>query len=220
MLIIFFVFVGRLFQPRNYGTSRDVASRSRSFPSFREIKTYFTSKFRKSASFNGTATADIEYLSPTRDEANVKYLFKTGERIDAEDLSMTQNKTKAQCLPTSFPLSQSLIHDKTEQAYNCSQYDIVEKTKEEHVYEEILQKENADETLGSEFFNFTVKQVAECFKQCAVPRLANICQRQMLDGNFFKDFDFDQFTQEPFKLDTFTIKKVKKIVIDGWRPSI
>ena len=67
------------------------------------------------------------------------------------------------------------------------------------------------------FFLYTVEEVAECFNECAMPQLANVCREENLDGEYFKDLGDEDLAQEPFCLKSFHISKVRKIIA-GWRP--
>ena len=67
------------------------------------------------------------------------------------------------------------------------------------------------------FFLYTVEEVVECFKECALPQLANVCREEQLDGEYFKDLGDEDLAQEPFCLKSFHISKVRKIIA-GWRP--
>ena len=67
------------------------------------------------------------------------------------------------------------------------------------------------------FFIYTVEEVVECFNECAMPQLANVCREEHLDGEYFKDLGDGDLAQEPFCLKSFHISKVRKIIA-GWRP--
>ena len=68
-----------------------------------------------------------------------------------------------------------------------------------------------------QFFLYTVEEVVECFNECAMPQLANVCREEQLDGEYFKDLGDEDLAQEPFCLKSFHISKVRKIIA-GWRP--
>ena len=68
-----------------------------------------------------------------------------------------------------------------------------------------------------QFFLYTVEEVVECFNECAMPQLANVCREEHLDGEYFKDLGDEDLAQEPFCLKSFHISKVRKIIA-GWRP--
>ena len=67
------------------------------------------------------------------------------------------------------------------------------------------------------FLIYTVEEVVDCFEECALPHLANICKEENLDGDYFKDLSDADLSREPFLLNQFHISKVRKIIA-GWRP--
>ena len=68
-----------------------------------------------------------------------------------------------------------------------------------------------------QFFLYTVEEVVDCFEECGLPQLAEICKEETVDGEYFQDLMDDELTQEPFCLGPFHVSKVRKI-IEGWRP--
>ena len=80
-----------------------------------------------------------------------------------------------------------------------------------------LCKENQ---TSHDFYRYTVSEVIQCFHLCEVKKLAQQCDEQRLDGNFFKGFTAKDFQAEPFQLDSFSALKVKKIIFEGWRPRL
>ncbi|KAL4240104.1 hypothetical protein ACF0H5_000898 [Mactra antiquata] len=77
------------------------------------------------------------------------------------------------------------------------------------------EKENADSSWT--FYDYTVEEVAECFKNCAFIRLSQVCLDEQLDGEYFRDITEDDLVREPFEMNWFHISKLFK-VINGWRP--
>ena len=68
-----------------------------------------------------------------------------------------------------------------------------------------------------EFEGYSVKETVECFKKCGLDRLAAICEKNTLDGNFMLNVDQDNLKIEPFSLDPLQICKLR-MIYKGWRP--
>lgn len=66
----------------------------------------------------------------------------------------------------------------------------------------------------SEFYTFTVDEVVECLNNCALGKLAKLCQHKHLDGEYFRGLTADDLEGEPFNMNWFHISKLFK-VIDG-----
>lgn len=105
----------------------------------------------------------------------------------------------------------------------------------EHIYSELesdyaneIRFGNSNKTMQSHltsgvektFYEYSVQEVVECFSQCSLKKLADFCMKEKLDGLFFKDFDLEKFGTEPLCLDHLSITKVKKIVLESWRPKL
>ena len=67
------------------------------------------------------------------------------------------------------------------------------------------------------FLGYTVEEVVDCFEECALYQLADICKAEKLDGEYFRSLSDEDLTKEPFCLTCFHISKVRKIIA-GWRP--
>lgn len=70
---------------------------------------------------------------------------------------------------------------------------------------------------AEDFYGYSVDQVAECFKLIALPDIAKLCEKEKINGAFFKDLSEDQIGTY-FQLEPFHFIKVKKAIFDGWRP--
>lgn len=69
------------------------------------------------------------------------------------------------------------------------------------------------------FYSYNVAQTYHCFKDCGLEDFAMKCKKNKLDGSFFRNFDCSVLKGEPFNLSNFTLMKIRKIIIDGWRPT-
>lgn len=77
-----------------------------------------------------------------------------------------------------------------------------------------------DNQTPDDFYKYSVVEVAECFRICALDKLGKECYQQRVDGEFLRNFDSSQLTSEPFNLTPFEVLKVKKIIFEGWRPKL
>lgn len=71
-----------------------------------------------------------------------------------------------------------------------------------------------------EFYNYTVEEVYQCLKACHMETFAEQCKEQALDGHFFEELDLSLFEESPFLLTKFNVKKLARIIQNGWRPRI
>jgi hypothetical protein len=79
---------------------------------------------------------------------------------------------------------------------------------------------NEDQCENQElFYSYNVAQTYHCFKDCGLEDFAMKCKKNKLDGSFFRNFDCSELKGEPFNLSNFTLMKIRKIIIDGWRPT-
>ena len=67
------------------------------------------------------------------------------------------------------------------------------------------------------FIQYSVEEVVECFEICALHQVAEVCKKESLDGEYFKDLNDSDLTAEPFCLSQFHVSKVRRIIA-GWRP--
>ncbi|XP_045213603.2 uncharacterized protein LOC123564255 [Mercenaria mercenaria] len=84
----------------------------------------------------------------------------------------------------------------------------------EHIYENV---QSSDENGTITFYNYTVDEIVECLNNCALSKLAEICEQNQLDGEYFRSLTTDDLKKEPFLMNWFYISKLFK-VINGWRP--
>lgn len=65
----------------------------------------------------------------------------------------------------------------------------------------------------------SVKELVSCLHQCALTKLADLCDEHKMDGEFIADIDEDDLSKEPFSLNLIEIAKFNKMK-EGWRPRI
>ncbi|XP_033738460.1 uncharacterized protein LOC117326011 [Pecten maximus] len=70
----------------------------------------------------------------------------------------------------------------------------------------------------NEFKAFTVVNLVECLRQCGLPDLAKLCEKEKLDGDFLASLSATDLTKEPFSLNPLHLKKLERIK-EGWRPT-
>lgn len=70
---------------------------------------------------------------------------------------------------------------------------------------------------ANDFYDYSVEQVAFCFRKIALPDVARFCEKERIDGRFFKELSEEQI-KAYFKFEQFHFIKVKKAIFDGWRP--
>lgn len=80
-----------------------------------------------------------------------------------------------------------------------------------------LEKVLKEGQTAEDFYNYSVEQVAYCFNKIALPEVAKLCEKERLDGGFFKDLS-EEDIKEHFKVEAFHFIKVKKAIFHGWRP--
>lgn len=73
---------------------------------------------------------------------------------------------------------------------------------------------------ADDFYAYTVNEVVHCFHICSASKMAKICSEQKLDGRFFRKFNIEDLKKEPFQLEPFSVLKVRKVILDGWRPKL
>ncbi|KAK3090516.1 hypothetical protein FSP39_012428 [Pinctada imbricata] len=79
-------------------------------------------------------------------------------------------------------------------------------------------QENTSAVEVKEFGKMSVEELIECFKECKLPKMAEICASESLDGSFLEYVTHEELSSEPFCLSSFHIKKLEQIK-SGWRPS-
>ncbi|XP_025083675.1 SKI family transcriptional corepressor 2-like [Pomacea canaliculata] len=67
--------------------------------------------------------------------------------------------------------------------------------------------------------NMSVKELCACLKKCGMGRLAEVCEKNILDGSFLDSTPDKTLTNEPFCLSSFDLLKLKQIK-EGWRPNV
>lgn len=74
-------------------------------------------------------------------------------------------------------------------------------------------------TQESRLSQMSVKELVSCLQQCALSKLAVLCNEHKMDGQFIADLDEGDLNKEPFNLNLIEIAKLKKMKT-GWRPRI
>ena len=83
-------------------------------------------------------------------------------------------------------------------------------------YPDLWKISQSNQTI-EDFYSYTVEELVECFKLCGLEKVAIQCSEGKLDGEFFRNFDIDDFQKDPFFLSKLDLFKVRKI-LKGWRP--
>lgn len=74
-------------------------------------------------------------------------------------------------------------------------------------------------TSSERLSQMSVQDVVRCLHQCALPKLANLCDENAIDGKFLSDLKDDELRDKPFSLNNIEVAKLKKMR-EGWRPKI
>ena len=69
---------------------------------------------------------------------------------------------------------------------------------------------------ADDFYDYTVEEVVQCFKQVALSNIAEICERERFDGKFFQHLSEEEI-KTYFDLKQLHLIKVRR-TINGWRP--
>jgi hypothetical protein len=73
--------------------------------------------------------------------------------------------------------------------------------------------------LPMKFSDMTTEQTVSLFKETKLPSLANVCEKEGLDGSFFSTLSDTQL-KSLFKLNDLQVIKLNKIINEGWRPNL
>ncbi|CAG2240044.1 unnamed protein product [Mytilus edulis] len=74
-------------------------------------------------------------------------------------------------------------------------------------------------TSSERMSQMSVQDVVRCLHQCALAKLANLCDENAIDGKFLSDLKDEELRDKPFSLNNIEVAKLKKMK-EGWRPKI
>nr|XP_022318687.1 uncharacterized protein LOC111121624 [Crassostrea virginica] len=72
--------------------------------------------------------------------------------------------------------------------------------------------------VESNFSTLSVAETARCFRECRLNQLADLCEKEALDGCFIDKMTPEDLSKEPFNLTVLHRMKVEQIK-NGWRPN-
>lgn len=142
---------------------------------------------------------------------------------DPENVSSGQKQL--QRLPMPLPKVQRNRNErKDNDSSDCEIHDydypdVGELTKKGYVNIDIAKADRVSRTgqTKEDFYDYTIDEVVFCFKMIAQLDMADKCKEEKLDGKFFQSLSEGEI-KEYFRLDSLHFIKVKKAILEGWRP--
>lgn len=107
----------------------------------------------------------------------------------------------------------------TDEDHKYDYPDVGELAKRGYIGIDVAEAERVFRTgqTAEDFYDYRIDEVVQCFKLLALQEVADVCDRENIDGQFFKKLSDDEI-KNYFKLDTLHFIKIKKAIFDGWRP--
>ena len=171
-----------------------------------ESTTETVGSYTPSSSFYFTEFADSK--NNTKEKYNEEHRFLARDKTTATTrLSIPETeKTKGTCeskMKSEYPCSYEEQDLRPEQDSGIDVTDLGN----------VLRGGQTEE----DFYDYSIEQVTYFFKKIALPDIANLCEKERIDGSFFRGLSEEEMKMY-FSLKPFHFIKAKKAIFDGWRP--